>query len=485
MKAAFLTLGCKVNSYETEAMRLLMEENGYDTVPFSSDADIYVVNSCSVTNMADRKSRQMLHRARKMNPDAVIVVTGCFAQANHEDIIKKAEADIVLGNAEKSKIVEAVTNYLSKNSEEKYQNNALCDMNGKLEYEKLYAVGDRENTRAYVKIQDGCNQFCSYCIIPYMRGRIRSRDEESILDEINKLAGKGFKEVVLTGIHLSSYGMERENAPKQLGDNPYLIPLIRKIAAVPGIERIRLGSLEPRIITHAFVKELAEIQEVCPHFHLSLQSGSDSTLRAMNRKYTAEEYYEALGILRKYYDRPALTTDMIVGFAGETEDNFSESLAFAEKCGFFMIHVFKFSVRKGTRAASMSGQVREEIKTERSNILINAAQKLQREYVNSFMGEETNVLFEEIVSDNGKSYFCGHNERYLRILLPEEEKDELKYCSVKPDGKGGLKDIAKIHSDEDTCAEASGNAVCGELFRVRIVGITDNCDVICTAKKTN
>lgn len=438
MKAAYLTLGCKVNSYETEGIRIAMEEHGYETVPFSKDADIFIINTCSVTNMADRKSRQMIHRARKLNPEALVVAAGCFTQANFDELVETKAADIILGNTQKSKIPELIGEYLE--NREGFVNPSCSDMFACREYENMSATGDRENTRAYVKIQDGCNQFCSYCIIPYVRGRIRSRNEESITEEIKRLAEIGFCEVVLTGIHLSSYGMERDGAPKSLEQNPYLIALIEEISKIDGIERIRLGSLEPRIVTEEFTRRLSKLANVCPHFHLSLQSGCDKTLAAMNRRYTAAEFFEACGILRKYFDRPAITTDMIVGFAGETEEDFKESVSFAKKCGFFMIHVFKYSRRKGTKAATMKEQVSECEKNLRSDVLMSAAAELRRNYLNTFTGETVSVLFEETETlPDGTNVFTGHTERYVKVLVP---------CTGQEEYEGRIKKVRAVSVTE-------------------------------------
>jgi len=368
--AAFLTLGCKVNSYETEAIRGMFEAAGYEIVDFKELADVYVVNTCTVTNIADRKSRQMLHQARKRNPEAIIAAVGCYVQAKEEELLNDSSVDLVIGNNRKSEIVRLVEKYIS----DKNSYNMVVDIDEEKEYEDLHIISTMERTRAFIKIQDGCNRFCSYCIIPYVRGRVRSRDEEDILAEINKLAGMGYKEFVLTGIHISSYGTDGKIKKEDNDDMP-LAKLIKAISVIPGVERIRLGSLEPRIITEAFVKEMAGVKQFCPHFHLSLQSGSDSVLMRMNRKYTAEEYEEKVRLIRKYFDIPAFTTDVIVGFPGETEEEFKETLDFVQRIGFSHIHVFKYSKREGTIAAKMPNQIPEAIKQQRSNELISVAKK--------------------------------------------------------------------------------------------------------------
>ena len=371
-KVALHNLGCKVNAYETEAMQELLEEHGYEIVPFKEGADIYIINTCTVTNMADRKSRQMLHRARKMNPHAIVVACGCYVQAKADELDECI--DIVVGNNRKKDIIEILKEY-ERGREGTCQE--MVDINHTKEYEEMHLTRTAEHTRAYIKVQDGCNQFCSYCIIPYARGRVRSRDHESVLREVQGLASNGYKEVVLTGIHLSSYGMDT-------GD--HLLNLIMDIHEVPGIQRIRLGSLEPRIITEEFARTLAGLPKMCPHFHLSLQSGCDATLERMNRRYTAEEYYEKCVLLRKYFHNPALTTDVIVGFPGETEEEFAQSKAFVDKVNFYETHVFKYSRREGTLAAKMENQVPETVKTVRSNELLELSRRKQRNYEEALIG---------------------------------------------------------------------------------------------------
>ena len=400
-KVALHNLGCKVNAYETEAMQELLEEHGYEIVPFKEGADIYIINTCTVTNMADRKSRQMLHRARKMNPHAIVVACGCYVQAKADELDECI--DIVVGNNRKKDIIEILKEY-ERGREGTCQE--MVDINHTKEYEEMHLTRTAEHTRAYIKVQDGCNQFCSYCIIPYARGRVRSRDHESVLREVQGLASNGYKEVVLTGIHLSSYGMDT-------GD--HLLNLILDIHEVPGIQRIRLGSLEPRIITEEFARTLASLPKMCPHFHLSLQSGCDATLKRMNRRYTAEEYYEKCVLLRKYFHNPALTTDVIVGFPGETEEEFAQSKAFVDKVNFYETHVFKYSRREGTLAAKMENQVPETVKTVRSNELLELSRRKQRNYEEALIGTTQEVLMEEEILHEGEKYQVGHTKEYVKI----------------------------------------------------------------------
>lgn len=427
-KVAFLTLGCKVNSYETEAMQALLVAAGATVVEFSEMADIYVVNTCSVTNMADRKSRQMLHRAKKKNPAALVVAAGCYAQTADETAMKETGIDVVIGNNQKKQIVEILKQHMAG------VENKRLEIGKETEYEDLSLDTQVEHTRAYIKIQDGCNQFCSYCIIPYARGRIRSRNPQDVLEEVKRLAASGYQEVVLTGIHLSSYGRTSYEKMTEDSGQP-LLELIQNINEVEGIERIRLGSLEPRIITEKFVKTLCECKKVCPQFHLSLQSGSDTVLARMNRKYTTKEYADSVELLNQYYDAPAITTDIIVGFPQETEEEFNETLEFAKRIGFSKIHVFKYSRRKGTVADKMSGQVDEKVKTDRSDRLMALEEALGEEYRNRFIGETELVLFEECAIVDGEAYQVGYNERYVRIAAKSGE--DLSNCikSVKITGK--------------------------------------------------
>lgn len=440
--AAFLTLGCKVNSYETEAIRGMFEAAGYEIVDFKEVADVYVVNTCTVTNIADRKSRQMLHQARKRNPDAIIAAVGCYVQAKEEDLLNDSSVDLVIGNNRKSEIVRLVENYMT----EKGEFNMVVDIGEERKYEELPIMSTIERTRAFIKIQDGCNRFCSYCIIPYVRGRVRSRNEQDILDEVSKLAGMGYKEFVLTGIHISSYGTDRLSNPEDVYKIMPLAKLIISISQIPGVKRIRLGSLEPRIITEAFVREIAGVKQFCPHFHLSLQSGSDTVLVRMNRKYTSGEYEEKVQLIRKYFENPAFTTDVIVGFPGETEEEFKETIEFVKRIGFSHIHVFKYSKREGTRAAKMPNQVPEAIKQHRSNELITEAKNMSMDYKALFLGRIEKILIEEEAEIDGVKYQIGHNERYLkfglrsdenlinRIIQVKSEKmltDEILLCSIQ------------------------------------------------------
>ncbi len=419
VKVAFLTLGCKVNSYETEAMQALMTAAGALVVEFNEVADIYVVNTCSVTNMADRKSRQMLHRAKKKNPDAIVVAAGCYAQTADESAMKGTGIDVVIGNNQKKQIVEILEQYMSGIE------NRRLEIGKETEYEELSLDTQVEHTRAYIKIQDGCNQFCSYCIIPYARGRIRSRNPKDVLEEVKRLADSGYQEVVLTGIHLSSYGRTSYEKMTEDSGQP-LLELIQQINGTEGIKRIRLGSLEPRIITEKFVKTLCECEKVCPHFHLSLQSGSDTVLSRMNRKYSTEEYAASVEIIKKYYDAPAITTDIIVGFPQETEEEFTETLEFAKRIGFSKIHVFKYSRRRGTAADRMSGQIEEQVKTERSDRLMALEASMGEAYREQFLGKDETVLFEESAVVDGELCQIGYNERYVRIAAKSDE--DLSNC---------------------------------------------------------
>ena len=418
-KVALHNLGCKVNSYETEAMQEMLEKAGYEIVPFREGADIYIINTCTVTNIADRKSRQMLHRARKMNPDAVVVAAGCYVQTQAGKEAQDPCIDIVLGNNKKKDIVTVLKEY---EREKAGMLEDVEDISRAKEYEPLNLTRTGDHTRAYIKVQDGCNQFCTYCIIPYARGRVRSRSLEDVAAEVHSLAENGYREVVLTGIHLSSYGIDFDG-------ERHLLDLIRTVHGVEGIMRIRLGSLEPGIITEEFAEELASMPKMCPHFHLSLQSGCDATLKRMNRRYTSAEYYEKCCILRKYFDNPALTTDVIVGFPGETEEEFRESLEFVDTVNFYETHIFKYSRRAGTKAADMDGQVSEQIKTRRSARMIAMGEQKRRAYEEGFIGKEVEVLVEEPAEIDGKVMQVGHTKEYIKIAL--DRKENLKNCVVK------------------------------------------------------
>jgi len=422
---AFLSLGCKVNSYETEAMRGMFEARGYSIVDFKEVADIYVINTCTVTNIADRKSRQMLHQARKRNPNGIIAAVGCYVQASDKKLTEDSTVDIIVGNNKKSDIVTLVERYMKHQDSVKkghlHTEELVIDINKEKEYEDLNVISTLDRTRAFIKIQDGCNRFCSYCIIPYVRGRVRSRTDEDILKEITELSVKGYKEFVLTGIHISSYGTDMMSDELSVNKIHPLADLIIKVSKIKGVERIRLGSLEPRIISESFVEAIANVKQFCPHFHLSLQSGSDSVLKRMNRKYSAQEYYEKVLLLREYFENPAFTTDVIVGFPGETEDEFHETVDFVQKIGFSQIHVFKYSKREGTVAAKMDNQISGDVKTARSHQLIQVSETMSREYKALFMGRIEKILVEEVIEIHGNSYNIGHNERYIKLAVDASE----------------------------------------------------------------
>ena len=411
--AALHNLGCKVNSYETEAMQQLLEEAGYEIVPFHEKADVYIINTCSVTNIADRKSRQMLHRAKKQNPDAVVVAAGCYVQAAAEELKEDLAVDVIIGNNKKQDLVPILEEYFKDKSDSSH----VIEISETHEYERLSIHKIADHTRAFLKVQDGCNQFCSYCIIPYTRGRVRSRRPDEVVAEVRELAAAGYQEVVLTGIHLSSYGVDFKEEEKK--EN--LLSLIKQVHEVAGIRRIRLGSLEPRIITEEFAQALASMPKFCPHFHLSLQSGCDKTLKRMNRHYTTEEYAAGCEILRRYFDNPAITTDVIVGFPGETEEEFEETKAFLERIGFYEMHIFKYSRRAGTRADRMPDQIPEQVKSVRSEILLKLEKQMSKAYRESFLGRNKTVLLEEKTEINGREYMIGHTMEYVKAVVPYEE----------------------------------------------------------------
>ena len=424
---AFHTLGCKVNTYETEAMQQLMESAGYRCVEFGERADVYIVNTCSVTNIADRKSRQMLHRARKMNEDAIVVAAGCYVESAKNKIDEDLSIDIIVGNNNKNDIVNIINEYL----QDKIKNKFIIDINKETEYEEFNISKINDHTRAFIKVQDGCNQFCSYCIIPFTRGRVRSRKMENIIDEVKSLSASGYKEIVLTGIHLSSYGVDfldesynkrmekltqTEESDEEFVTKNELLCLIENIANISGIERVRIGSLEPRIIQENFIKSLSKIDKFCPHFHLSLQSGCDKTLKSMNRKYTADEFYEGVKLIRKYFASPAITTDIIVGFPGETKKDFEESKTFVEKVKFYETHIFPYSIREGTKAANMP-QVDGNEKVRRANILNEINLKNQKEFRTLRIGKEDELLCEEIFIKDGIEYFTGYTKEYVKVAV--------------------------------------------------------------------
>ena len=419
-KAAFHNLGCKVNSYETEAMQQLLEDAGYEIVPFREGADVYIINTCSVTNVADRKSRQMLHRAKKMNPSAAVVAVGCYVQAAGAELKKDEAVDLIVGNNQKKDLVQILDDYFADHE----NSGEILDIGHSQEYEELHIRRIADHTRAFIKVQDGCNQFCSYCIIPYTRGRVRSRRPEDIEHEVRGIAEAGYKEIVLTGIHLSSYGVDFKDEQKE-----NLLTLIKRLDQIPGIERLRLGSLEPRIVTREFAKELARLRTICPHFHLSLQSGWDATLKRMNGRYKAAEYQACCEILREEFDNPAITTDVIVGFPGETEEEFAETERFLKAIHFYEMHIFKYSRRAGTRAADMPDQVSEGTKSVRSDILLALEKQQSLEYRGRFLGTEEEILLEEPIEIDGTKYMMGHTRQYVKGAVPYEEG--LKNKTVK------------------------------------------------------
>ena len=412
-KVALHNLGCKVNAYEIEAMQQLLEEAGYEIVPFEPGADIYVINTCTVTNIADRKSRQMLHKAKKMNPEAIVVATGCYVQTGGEKLEKDEAIDLVLGNNQKINIVEALAEYAENKPG---HGSHVIKINQTKEYEELSIDHTAEHVRAYIKVQDGCNQFCTYCIIPYARGRVRSRNIESVLKEVRALAEKGYKEVVLTGIHLSSYGVDFPEEKKEK-----LLSLIRAVHEIEGIRRIRLGSLEPGIVTREFAEGIAALPKVCPHFHLSLQSGCDETLERMNRRYRSGEYRERCELLREVYGNPALTTDVIVGFPQESEEEFRKSYDFVDSIRFYETHIFKYSRRQGTKAAAMDGQLTEAEKSFRSEKMIELHHRHAGDYEKSMLGKNLEVLIEEEYTKDGRTWYLGHSREYIKTAVPKSE----------------------------------------------------------------
>ncbi len=474
-KVAFHNLGCKVNSYEIDVMQQMLQEKGYDVVPFEQVADIYIVNTCTVTNIADRKSRQMLHQAKKRNPEAVVVAVGCYVQTGKEAVEQDDCIDLAVGNNRKKDLAAILDAYLKQREEtghafgenddkEDVKNSfaedktlhdtTVIDINSTYEYEEMTLKQTAEHTRAYIKIQDGCNQFCSYCVIPYARGRVRSRKAEDILTEIEGIVAAGYREVVLTGIHISSYGIDFEEAAWQQGKSvevhrgagkstggsfaatddasqgdrdltpldysgqSKLIDLVERIHDIPGLDRIRLGSLEPRIVTEEGAKRLAALPKLCPHFHLSLQSGCDETLKRMNRRYTAGEYFQSVEFLRREFDNPAITTDVIVGFPGETEEEFAQTKEFLEKIDFFEMHIFKYSKRAGTRAAVMPDQVPDQVKSVRSNELLTLEKVQSKNFRSRYIGKEAEVLFEEIKEIKSTEYWLGHTKDYVKVAIP-------------------------------------------------------------------
>ena len=449
-------LGCKVNSYEAEAMVAELREAGAEIVSWDTEkADIYIINTCSVTNIADRKSRQMIHKARASNPEAVVIAVGCYVQARAEELKEDNAVDILVGNNEKSRIVPILEEYYvmhgdkkspAETEESNFSNRIsghVNDISKEHSYEELWAGEIEDEGRVFIKVQDGCNQFCSYCIIPHVRGRIRSRSVESTVREVRDFAERGYHEMVLTGIHLSSYGLDFDDINYEYAmDNDipseHLLELIKSVAQVPGVERVRLGSLEPRIITDSFVEELKKIPEVCPHFHLSLQSGCDRTLKAMNRHYTTGDFRKSVALIRKAWENAAITTDVIVGFPGESDDDFEESYRFIDEIGFYELHVFKYSRRQGTAADRMKDQIPDKIKSGRSERLIRLDEHNSQEFRKRFIGVPDEIIPEEVVEIDGKKYLRGYNRSYVRYLVPftECERPESKIGQIiRAEGK--------------------------------------------------
>ena len=434
LKVAVHNLGCKVNSYEMDVMGQKLADAGCELVPFTDVADVYIINTCTVTNIADRKSRQMLHKAKKENPGAVVVAVGCYVETGIDGVKKDESIDLAIGNNKKSEIVDILEEFMAARGgavDKTIGGKSIIDINATHEYENMRLSDLPEHTRAYIKVQDGCNQFCSYCVIPYARGRVRSRDMEDVLSEIKDLSAKGLKEVVITGIHVGSYGVDK--------GEPQLIDLLEKVNEIDGIERIRMGSIEPRLMSKENVERLAGISKLCPHFHLSLQSGCNSVLKRMNRHYTAEEYMESVALLRKAFDRPAITTDVIVGFPGETEEEFEECRRFAEDIAFYEMHVFKYSPRKGTVAAGLPDQLTDRQKSTRSDVLIGITERDSKAYRESFIGEELKVLWEDEEEHGGARYLIGHTDRYVRVAVKEgmeayKEAESGEITSVVPSG---------------------------------------------------
>ena len=433
MKSVALhNLGCKVNGYEMDVMQQMLQEKGYKIVPFDEAADIYIINTCTVTNIADRKSRQMLHRAKKHNPDAIVVAVGCYVQTGEDAVRQDGDIDLAVGNNRKGQLVSILEDYMAKREASighagtagETETGSACgtvvdtiDINHTDEYERMTLTGTAEHTRAYIKIQDGCNQFCSYCIIPYARGRVRSRREEDILEEVQGIAQAGYQEIVLTGIHISSYGIDRGSSE--------LLKLLAKLHDIEGLRRIRLGSLEPRIVTEEFAGEISRMHKICPHFHLSLQSGCDSVLSRMNRRYTSGEYFETTQRLRKYYEDPAITTDVIVGFPGETEEEFRITQEFVRRVNFYEMHIFKYSKRQGTRAAAMDGQLTEAEKSRRSAVLSEMEKQMSHSYRAAYIGREVEVLIEEKKEKDGQAYWVGHTPQYIKAAIPVVSPENL------------------------------------------------------------
>ena len=468
LRFAMHNLGCKVNSYEAEAMSEAILKEGATPVPFHEEADIYLINTCSVTNIADRKSRQMIHKAKERNPDALVIATGCYVERKKEELKKDKGIDILIGNSGKGKIVELIKAY----------RDAMLENDGRIEddlspikeegkYENLFLSKPLDRSRAFVKIQDGCNQFCSYCIIPYVRGRIRSRKIEDCLTEIERLGQEGISEIVLTGIHLSSYGLDFQNlsyeyASRNEESGEALLSLIERIGEIPSIKRIRLGSLEPRVITESFVSRLKAVEEICPHFHLSLQSGAAKTLKEMNRHYTKEEFKEAVDCIRRAFPLAAITTDVIVGFPGETEADFQESKNFISEIGFYDMHIFKYSRRKGTRADEMQGQITEKVKKERSKILLDLA---LQEFREQFIGKRTDVLIEEVRELEGQKYYTGFNKEYIRFYIPVKKNNSIYESTSLPE-TASIPENSSLRKEGVREKDKQGRVEIGQIYPV-------------------
>lgn len=449
-KVAFHNLGCKVNSYEMDAMLQELKQHGYEIVSFEEKADIYIVNTCTVTNIADRKSRQMLHKAKKTNPEGIVVAVGCYVQSDTQGVQADDAVDLMVGNNRKKDLVKILEAYMEGLDEE-----SVIDINHTNEYEEMKITATQEHTRAYIKIQDGCNQFCSYCMIPFARGRVRSRQQQDIIEEIEGLAKAGYQEFVLTGIHLSSYGIDfvQDDPEKRMiygkETNFCLLNLLKEIDKIPGVKRIRLGSLEPRIVTEEFARGISQLKTMCPHFHLSLQSGSRQTLLRMNRHYTPEQFMEGVNLLRSNFEHPAITTDVIVGFPQESEEEFKETEEFLKQVSFYEMHIFKYSKRKGTKAAVMEGQIPETLKTKRSNVLLEMEKKDSLDFRKYYVGKTVEVLFEEQKQIHGKNYWIGHTREYVKVALESEENCQNRMI------QGELVDFIE---DEILCMEK--NSLC-------------------------
>lgn len=417
---AFHNLGCKVNTYEIEMMQQNARKAGWEIVEFTQKADVYVINTCSVTNIADRKSRQMLHKAKKTNPEAIVVAVGCYAQTDTKGALSDEAVDLVIGNNHKEKLIDIINEY-EKSHEKKA---VVDDISSPIKYEDYSIDGSSERTRVDIKIQDGCDQFCTFCIIPFARGRIRSRDQKDVIDEIKRLADAGYKEIVLTGIHLSSYGLDLHDkitSYNLVANEDYtnfdLIDVIKKVSDIDGIKRIRLGSLEPRVITRQFLESISAIDKVCPHFHLSLQSGCDETLKRMNRRYTANEYAAGVKLIREYYEHPAITTDIIVGFPGETEEEFQKTISFVESIDFYETHIFKYSRRHGTVADTMPGQLTEKVKAQRSDELEKINKIHMKRFMSAVVGKKEEILTEEQTKIDNRTYTLGHTKNYIMMAV--------------------------------------------------------------------